>query len=83
MLTQLKDEVEGYEIDITQIPLTLDSWCVSEPLRQQLYALGFDKIIIAGKGNYTFIINNYHQQPQAAGRGMEKRFGPRAVEVGH
>jgi hypothetical protein len=61
MLAQLKDEFERYEIDITQIPLTLDSWFVSEPLRQQLYALGFDHIIIAGKGNYTFTINNRKQ----------------------
>jgi hypothetical protein len=65
MLTQLKDEFERYDIDITQIPLTLDSWFVSEPLRQQLYALGFDKIIIAGKGNYTFTINNRQQQAAA------------------
>jgi len=61
MLAQLKDEFERYEIDITQIPLTLDSWFVSEPLRPQLYALGFDHLIIAGKGHYTFTINNRKQ----------------------
>jgi hypothetical protein len=56
MLSQLKDEFLRYDIDITQIPLTLDSWFVSEPLRQQLYDLGSTNIIIAGKGNYTFTI---------------------------
>jgi Transposase DDE domain len=65
MLAQLKDEFGRYDIDITPIPLTLDSWFVSEPLRQQLYVLGFEKIIIAGKGNYTFTINNRKQQAAA------------------
>jgi Transposase DDE domain len=64
MLTQLKDEFQRYGIEITQIPLTLDSWFVSEPLRQQLDTLGFDKIIIAGKGNYVFTIGN-RKQPAA------------------
>jgi len=51
MLTQLKDAFRRYDIDLTQMPLTLDSWFVSEPLRHELYGLGFEKIIIAGKGN--------------------------------
>jgi hypothetical protein len=56
MLTQLKDDFATEGIDITTIPLTLDSWFVSEGLRQKLYALGFTKIIIAGKGNYVLTI---------------------------
>ena len=62
MLAQLKDAFGRYGIDLTQIPLTLDSWFVSEQLRHQLYELGFSKIIIAGKGNYTFMINNHKQK---------------------
>ena len=62
MLTQLKDEFRRYDIDLTQIPLTLDSWFVSEPLRHDLYALGFENMIIAGKGNYTFTINHRKQK---------------------
>jgi Transposase DDE domain len=62
MLAQLQAEFWRYEIDIAQLPLTLDSWFVSEPLRQRLYNLGFTKIIIAGKGNYTFTINHRKQQ---------------------
>lgn len=58
MLAQLKAEFLRYAIDITQIPLTLDSWFVSEPLRQRLYDLGFTKIVIAGKSNYTFTIKS-------------------------
>jgi Transposase DDE domain len=62
MLTQLKDAFRRYDIDLTQMPLTLDSWFVSQPLRHELYGLGFEKIIIAGKGNYTFTINNRKQK---------------------
>ena len=65
MLAQLKEEFLRYDITITQFPLTLDSWFVSEPLRQQLYALGFTTIIIAGKGNYTFTINQHTQKASA------------------
>jgi len=38
---------------------------VSEPLRQQLHALGFETIIIAGTGNYTCTINHRKQQASA------------------
>jgi Transposase DDE domain len=65
MLAQLQDEFNRYDIEITQIPLTLDSGFVSEPLRQQLYELGFSKIIIAGKGNYTFTIRHHKQKASA------------------
>ena len=65
MRAQLKAEFKRYNIDITQIPLTLDSWFVSEPLRQHLYDLGFTKIIIAGKGNYTFTIGHHKQKASA------------------
>jgi len=57
MLTQLKLEFYREGIDITQIPLTLDSGYVSQELRERLHQLGFVKIIIAGKGNYVFTID--------------------------
>ena len=56
MLTELKELFDEEGIDITQFPLTLDSWFASEPLRKELLILGFKKIIIAGKSNYTFTI---------------------------
>lgn len=62
MLKDLKEAFEKEDIDITSFPLTLDSWFVSEELRQQLCALGFKKIIVAGKGNYTFTIDNKKQK---------------------
>jgi hypothetical protein len=57
MLTQLKAEFHREGIDITQLPLTLDSAYVSQELRDRLHRLGFSQIIIAGKGNYVFTIN--------------------------
>jgi hypothetical protein len=56
-LKQLKSEFDRAGIDITQIPLTLDSAYVSQELRNRLHQLGFRKIIIAGKGNYVFTID--------------------------
>jgi hypothetical protein len=56
MLKQLKVEFDREGIDITQLPLTLDSAYVSQELRDRLHQLGFTKIIIAGKGNYVFTI---------------------------
>jgi hypothetical protein len=56
MLSRLKAEFAREGIDLTTIPLTMDSWFVSQPLRERLHRLGFTKIIIAGKSNYTFMI---------------------------
>jgi hypothetical protein len=56
MLTLLTEEFRTEGIDLTDFPVTMDSWFASEWLRRQLHALGFEKIIIAGKGNYTFHI---------------------------
>jgi hypothetical protein len=61
MLSRLRDEFAREGIDLTQIPLTMDSWFVSQPLRIRLHCLGFTKIIIAGKSNYTFTIDGQKQ----------------------
>jgi len=57
MLTQLKTALLRAGIDITQLPLTMDSAYVSQALRERLHELGFIAIIIAGKGNYVFTID--------------------------
>jgi len=62
MLSRLKAEFHREGIDLTQIPLTMDSWFVSQPLRQRLHEGGFTKIILAGKSNDTFTIDGKHQQ---------------------
>lgn len=62
MLTRLKAEFAKEGIDITVFPITLDSWFVSNDLKKKLRLLGFHKIIIAGKGNYTFTIKGKKQK---------------------
>jgi hypothetical protein len=57
MLTPLKSEFLREGIDITQLPLTMDSAYVSQELRERLHQLGFIDIILAGKGNYVFTID--------------------------
>ena len=54
MLTRLKEEFIQQGIDITTFPLTMDSWYVSEPLKQALHELGFTNIVVVGKGSYVF-----------------------------
>jgi hypothetical protein len=61
MLTQLKTAFLREGIDITQLPLTMDSAYVSQALRERLHQLGFSQIIIAGKGNYVFTIDDKKQ----------------------
>jgi len=58
MLTQLKTEFRREGIDITPLPLTMDSAYASQALRERLHELGFIDIIIAGKSNYVFTIDN-------------------------
>ena len=57
MLRQLKTAFLREGIDITQLPLTMDSAYASQALRERLHQLGFIDIIIAGKGNYVFTID--------------------------
>lgn len=56
MLTQVKQAFTDIDVPLTEIPITLDSWFVSDDMKQQLRDLGFTKVIIAGKGNYVFTI---------------------------
>ena len=59
MLREIKEEFEPLGIDITNIPITMDSWYVSEPLKQELHQLGFKKIVVAGKSSYVFSDENF------------------------
>lgn len=64
MLTRLKQEFTDVNLTLTEIPITLDSWFVSEEMKQSLRDLGFTKIIIAGKGNDVFTIG--HEKHRAS-----------------
>ncbi len=58
MLQQLKSEFDREEINLTTIPLTLDSGYVSQELRERPGHLGLIHIIMAGKGRYVFTIDD-------------------------
>src|SRR6516162_310074 len=57
MLIQLKTAFLREGIDITQLPLTMDSAYGSQERRARLHQLGFIDIIIAGKSNYGLTID--------------------------
>jgi hypothetical protein len=65
MLSRLTTAFSLAGVDITTIPLTMDSWFVSQSLSTRLHRLGFTKIIIAGKSHYTFTIDNKNQKASA------------------
>ena len=62
MLKRLTEEFAREGIDLTAFPLTFDSWFASGDLKKRLRALGFKKIVIAGKGNHTFTIGKTKQK---------------------
>jgi len=57
MLTQRKTALLRAGIDLTQLPLTMDSAYVSQALRARLHQLGCIDSIMAGKGNYVLTID--------------------------
>ena len=70
MLITLKEEFEKYGIDITEFPLTMDSWFVSQDLGEKLHSIGFHKIVIAGKGNYVFEIKGVKKKASLWKKGI-------------
>ena len=56
MLTRVKKEFAAMDVTITEGPITLDSWFVSDGMTQSLREFGFTKIVIAGTGNDVFTI---------------------------
>ncbi len=71
MLTILIEEFKAEGIDLTAFPITMDSWFVSQELKKRLHALGFKKVIIAGKSNYTFYINGKKYKASELKKGIE------------
>ena len=65
MFTQLKDAFAQEGIDLTTLPVTMDSWFASQGLREELSKLGFHQVLVAGKSTYTFTIGkNKHPASQ-------------------
>src|SRR3989475_1204701 len=81
MLTQLKTAFLCEGIDITQLPLTMDSAYVSQELRERLHQLGFNQIIIAGKGNYVFTIDEKKQDASQWKKELTLEFPKWGIDV--
>jgi hypothetical protein len=64
MWSRLKAECAREGIDLTKIPLTMDSWFVSQSLRERRHRWGLTKIIMAGKSNDTFTMKG--QKPDSS-----------------
>jgi hypothetical protein len=81
MLTLLKEEFYKYEIDITQFPITMDSWFASQDLKEKLHSIGFNKIIVAGKGNYVFEIKKLKKKSSVWKKEIELTSGQWGIDV--
>jgi hypothetical protein len=61
LLVQMLSEVTNFfsnrGIEITDYPITFDSWYGSQPLREELETLGFSQILVHAKSSYVFTIN--------------------------
>ena len=59
--SRLKIALHRQGVEITKIPLPMDSWCVSQPLRQRLHDLGLTTSIMAGTSHDPFPIDGQKQ----------------------
>lgn len=57
MMTQITHCFAQEGITLTDYPVTFDSWYGSQPLREQLEAIGFQSIVVHTKSNYVFEID--------------------------
>lgn len=62
MMTEIVAFFSQHNIDITQYPITFDSWYGSQPLREALEEIGFSDISIHTKSNYVFTLNGRKQK---------------------
>jgi len=56
MIKEVKEFFQKEGVDITEYPITFDSWYGSEELVKLLQDKGFTQILIHGKSNYVFTI---------------------------
>jgi hypothetical protein len=81
MLSRLKAAFASEGIDLTTLPLTMDSWCVSQPLRARLHRLGFTKIIMAGKSHDTWTIAGTKQDASPWKKELVRHEAPWGIAV--
>ena len=64
MLSEIITFFSQQGIDLTQFPITFDSWYGSQQLKEVLEELGFRIILVDSKSNYVFKINGQKDQLQ-------------------
>jgi len=57
MMADITHFFNQHGVTITDYPVTFDSWYGSQPLREELEALGFSQILVHAKSNYVFEIH--------------------------
>jgi len=62
MLLEVLDFFNQKGINLTQFPITFDSWYGSKELVDMLFKAGFVSILIHAKGNYVFTIEGKKQK---------------------
>jgi hypothetical protein len=81
MFEYLQEEFEKYGIDINQFPITMDSWFASHKFRKKLHNIGFEKIIVAGKGNYVFEIKDLKKKSSVWKKDIELTSGQWGIDI--
>ena len=61
MLTEILAFFTEADIDLTQFPITFDSWYGSQPLSEVLAEMGFSVQLVDSKSNYIFTIDQQKQ----------------------
>jgi len=57
MMAEIVNFFSSRGIDITEYPISFDSWYGSQPLREDLQEIGFSQILVHAKSNYVFTLN--------------------------
>ena len=81
MLSRLKAAFAREGIALTTLPLTMDSWFVSQPLRERLHRLGVTKIIMAGKSHDTLMIAGTKQDASQWKKALVLYEAPWGIDV--
>jgi hypothetical protein len=62
MMKEIKAFFEDHNLDITEYPISFDSWYGSKNLTEVLEELGFSTVLIHAKSNYVFTIDGVKQK---------------------
>jgi|ETNmetMinimDraft_26_1059896.scaffolds.fasta_scaffold37167_2 hypothetical protein len=62
MMSEIVAFFSEHNLDITEYPISFDSWYGSQKLRETLEEIGFSSILIHAKSNYVFTIDGVKQK---------------------